>query len=98
MLSDKEKKIISQMLIDKETGRHLLRTADEWKKLGIKRLDYFRIAPLCSKALDRFNITKVCDGDYDHKLCETAMFVALSMNHDFFEMVKALVNDKKEKD
>ena len=98
MLSDKEKKIISQMLTDMETGRHLLRTVDDWNELGIKRLDYFKISVLCSNALDSFNIAKVCGGEYDPKLCETAMFVALSSNHDFFEMVKALVNDKREKD
>ena len=92
MLTDKDKKIISQMVSDVETGNHLLRTVEGWNELGIKRLDAIKYAHLCANAIDGFNLTKICDGEDDKRLTEVALYTAMCYSHDFYELAREVVN------
>lgn len=91
MLTDEQKKMISQIVSDMETGRYLLRTEEEWNELGINKFDTLNFSYVMNKALTEFNIIEVCDGEDDKALTEIAMYTALCYNYDFHEMLKNLI-------
>ena len=92
MLTEQQKKMICQIVSDMETGRHLLRTEEEWKELGINKFDALNFSFVMNKALKDFDIIDVCDGENDKAMTEIAIYTALCYNHDFHEMVKNLIS------
>lgn len=90
-MTDKEKKIISLIAQDGESGKNYFRTDNEWEKIGIDRSEYFDYIRL----INNFPV-KIRDYDKDEQLRQLKLFVYFlsCIDYDFNEFLKEIANEK----
>lgn len=89
-LSSKEKQILSQIVADQESGRHLLRTEKEWEAIGISKKEYNEVLMELIRANVYFDW--VCS-DWDENIEKQArmlLFAKSCMNPEFDDLLKTL--------
>ena len=102
MLTDKEKKIISLIAQDSESGRNLLRTDDEWKFIGCSIKEYsdclcemFCFATELDSSGFWLSLNDILEHEDDEKIHLLSMLIyfASCKSHKFNEFLKGF-NEK----
>lgn len=93
-LSKTDERILAQIASDIESGRHLLRTEDEWKTIGIDRAEYNKVFYDLIYANVYFDWTS---SDWDETIERQArmlLFVKSHMSYEFDELLKTLTDNR----
>lgn len=92
-LSEKDEQILAQIASDIESGRHLLRTEEGWKAIGIDKVEYNKMFYDLIYANVYFDWAS---SDWDETIERQAMmllFVKSHMNYEFNELLKSLCQE-----
>lgn len=93
LLSAKDKRYISQLMIDAETGGHVLRTPKCWKQLGIDTEDYYKWRnDEWYKAITKFGLT---NDNSSMKEKQMWLYAKVCSDYDFAKLL-GLTDDKKD--
>lgn len=93
-LSTKDEQILAQIASDIESGRHLLRTEEGWKALGIGKDEYNKVFFDLIYANVYFDWV---GSDWDETIERQAMmllFVKSHLNYEFNELLKSICQEK----
>ena len=90
VLSDKEKQILSQIVTDQETGRHLLRTDKEWEAIGISKDEYNEVFMELLRANVYFDWVCSDWNENVEKQARMLLFVKSCMNPEFDDLLKTI--------
>ena len=86
VLTDYERLLISEIVTDNETGRHLLRTDKEWESKPYKKEDYYSMVDSILEALALFNW--IVDGDRcNRKQYEILLYAKCCSSKEFNDIV-----------